>query len=182
MGYISNSQWHTAKAARESYIHDMKESGYTHVKGTGQFSCWFDRDGVPFVLVLLAKNFGRGHGYGIKDMCSTVCPYYYDISSAKWLKKQLEKLGLEPFNENERKWLENCFAVDARRQRLKQLVAGTVLTLNKDVEFTCGWEYKGAKLQFKRLVKGTDVQVFNPSAFRLYTLPAKDFVELEDLP
>lgn len=144
MGWTSSYRWYSPTVLRKEYEEDMARSGQVKTFGwCGSFlKCLDTKTDRPFVVDVMVRFFGKNEGYGYKDIESTSGPFDTNIAAARWLRRELDKRNMAPYNSFEANWLLYCDRQARRLRDLKQLKAGQVVEARKDFTLTSGKEFK----------------------------------------
>ena len=155
MGWTSSWKWPTPTILRKEYAAGFNPEK-TKVVGWcgGWLKCIDLLHDRPFVICVLVRRFGKRE-YGYKDMDSTMGPYYYNMAAVMWLKRELAKRNMAPYNE----WEADLILRHERKARreavIKALKPGDELVVREEFDCTNGVHFNaGAKFTFEYFSRG----------------------------
>lgn len=155
MGWTSCWKWTTPTVLRSEYEDDMARSGKIKTFGwCGSFlKCLDTQTDRPFLVDVMVHKFGKRE-YGYKDIDTSSGPYDTNTAAARWLRRELAKRNMAPYNDYEASWLLRCERKERQSKAIKALKGGDVLEARCDFELTNGYKYKAGDKFYVRYVKG----------------------------
>lgn len=155
MGWTSSSRYYNPTALRRQYAAEFNPAKVTVVGWCGSWLKCIDKaNDRPFLVCVLVRRFSK-HEYGYKDMDSTEGPCEFNIAAVKWLKKELAKRHMEPFNQNEAILILRHERKERQDKYIKTLKYGHELTVIDGFRCTNGAEFKvGDKFIFEYFDRG----------------------------
>lgn len=167
MGWTSSWKWPTPTILRKDYVAGINQKT-TKVVGWcgGWLKCIDLLHDRPFVICVLVRRFGKRE-YGYKDMDSTMGPYYYNMAAVMWLKRELAKRNMAPYNE----WEADLILRHERKARreavIKALKPGDELVVRSEFDCTNGAHFNvGDKFTFEYFSRGR-IHARNGYSYRL---------------
>ena len=157
MGWTSSWKWPTPTILRKEYAAGFNPEK-TKVIGWcgGWLKCIDLLHDRPFVICVLVRRFGKRE-YGYKDMSSDMGPYYFNMAAVNWLKRELAKRNMAPYNAWEAELILRHERKARRDAELKALKEGDELTVREGEDFECtnGARFRGGdKFKFVSFVRG----------------------------
>lgn len=184
MGWLSSWKWPTPTILRKDYVNNINPE-YTTVVGWsgGWLKCIDKKTDRPYLICVLVRRFGKGE-YGYKDMESSVGPYYYNMAAVKWLKRELAKRNMAPYNA----WEADLILRHERKARrdamVKAIKPGSELVARTDFSCTNGAEFKpGDKFILEYVSHGKfHVRTKYGMRYRLSMVCFVEPVQIDDYP
>lgn len=155
MGWTSSWKWPTPTILRKEYAAGFNPEK-TKVVGWcgGWLKCIDLLHDRPFVICVLVRRFGKRE-YGYKDMDSTMGPYYYNMAAVMWLKRELAKRNMAPYNEWEADLILRHERKARREAAIKALKPGDELVVREEFDCTNGAHFNvGDKFKFEYFSRG----------------------------
>ena len=156
MGWTSCYRWYKPTVLRREYEDDMARSGRIKTFGwCGSFlKCLDTQTDRPFLVDVMVRKFGKDE-YGYKDIETSSGPFDTNTAAARWLRRELAKRNMVPYNEHEASWLLYCERKERQAKLLKKLKAGAVMAARHDFTLNSGHEFKaGDLLEVKGVKRG----------------------------
>ena len=155
MGWTSCYKWYTPTVLRREYEEDISRSGKIKTFGwCGSFlKCLNTQTDRPFLVDVMVHKFGKRE-YGYKDIDTSSGPFDTNTAAARWLRRELAKRNMAPYNAFEASWLLRCERKERQSKAIKSFKVGDVLEARCDFELTNGYEYKAGDKFDVRYVKG----------------------------
>ena len=156
MGWTSSPRWYNPTVLRREYAAGFNPEKVQVIGWSGGWlKCVHKSDDRPFLVCVLVRRFGKGE-FGYKDMSSASGPYYFNQAAVKWLKRELAKRNMEPYNQYEAELILRHDRKERQEQYIKSLKNGHELTVVID-GFRCtnGAEFRvGDKFIFEYFDRG----------------------------
>lgn len=171
MGWTSSPRYYNPTALRRIYASDFNPEKVTVVGWCGSWLKCIDKaNDRPFLVCVLVRRFGKGE-YGYKDIDSTSGPYYFNLAAVKWLKRELAKRNMEPYNRSEAELILRHDRKERLDKYIKSLNRGQELTVIDGFRCTNGAEFRvGDKFIFEYFDRGRiHVRTATGSRYRLTT-------------
>lgn len=155
MGWTSSPRYYNPTALRRIYATEFNPEKVTVVGWCGSWLKCIDKaNDRPFLICVLVSRF-RKNEYGYKDICSSSGPYYFNQAAVKWLKRELAKRNMEPYNQCEADLILRHDRKERQDKYIKSLTRGHELTVIDDFSCTNGAEFHvGDKFIFEYFDRG----------------------------
>ena len=144
MGWTSSPRYYNPTALRRIYATEFNPEKVTVVGWCGGWlKCINKLNDRPFLVCVLVRRVNKNE-YAYKDMDSSEGPYYFNINAVKWLKRELAKRNMEPYNQYEADLILRHDRKERQDKYIKSLTRGHELTVIDDFSCTNGAEFMGS--------------------------------------
>lgn len=179
MGWTSSPRYYNPTVLRRIYATEFNPEKVTVVGWCGGWlKCINKLTDRPFLVCVLVRRFGKNE-YGYKDIESTSGPCYFNQAAVKWLKRELAKRNMAPYNIHEANLILRHERLARANAAVKSLKPGDPLTVVEEFDCTDGYTYKvGTKFTFDKLIRGRIRAKLG--SYHCFRLPISTFFKISD--
>lgn len=142
MGWTSSPRYYNPTALRRIYASEFNPEKVNVVGWCGGWLKCIDKvNDRPFLVCVLVRRVGK-YEYAYKDMDSTEGPYYFNLAAVKWLKRELAKRNMEPYNQYEADLILRHERKERQDKYMKSLNRGDELVACTEFHCTNGADFR----------------------------------------